>query len=102
MNLPEIPEWWSEKFPHSYLEYSPIRNTIDMTVYFRLGRGNFRLDTEVPYEDIDRFWEQSLFQMITDIIDLTQEPDGWPGRGGHMHLIWADRAQEHLDKKSAT
>lgn len=110
MNLPEIPAWWpereqretthEEKFT-TYIEYHPIRHSVNATVYMKVDGRGLRLDYEQSAENLDRFWENCLLSIIKDVLELTDRPDGWPGMGGHWHLIWADREQEHLDSKAS-
>lgn len=98
-NQQEIPDWWLEKFPHTYMEFKPMRDCMDITVYFKMAGSNVRLDFEVPsesFKDSDDMFRHVAMQMLDEFItlgDLSTDP-----LLGYGHLIWDDKWRPEVDK----
>jgi len=81
----DVPDWWLERFPNTYVEYNPIKDVLDITVYARIGDRSFRFDGDFYTEDFT--WTKVVMKILQDLIDLTND-GGWDE---YNHLVWKGR-----------
>jgi hypothetical protein len=90
---PYAPDWWLEKFPHTYTEYKAIKDAIWITVYFKLAGKNTRLDMEYDRAQIEVFgsyeemFKHFAMEVLTEVISFGDQSEP-PFIYGH--LVWDD------------
>ena len=76
---PIVPDWWQEKFPDTFCEYHPMKDSVIVQVFFYLDGVKMRHDFEISRLDIESLElkdiQEEIFRkvavsMLVSIIEL--------------------------------